>query len=74
MAVKMFHYLASDRYCFLALDEVQISLGLHYDLSLMQFVGNVSAKFGGASEAEKNTLLWHSCIMLYCKYYFAQTA
>ena len=34
-----------------------------YDLSLQQFVGNVSAELSGASEAEKNIL---SLPLMYC--------
>ena len=56
MAIKMSHYSTTDRYCCLALYEVQISQGLQYDISLKQFVGNVSAELSGASEAEKNIL------------------
>ena len=53
MAIKMPHYSAIDRYCCLVLDQVQISQGLQYHLSLKQFVGNVSAELSGAREAEK---------------------
>ena len=53
IATKMSHYSATNRHCCLVLDEVQISQGLQYDLSLQQFVGNVSAELSGASEAEK---------------------
>ena len=53
MAIKMSHYSATDRYCCLALDQVQLSQGLQYHLSLKQFVGNVSAELSGASKAEK---------------------
>ena len=49
--MKMSHYSATDRYCCLALDEVQICQGRQYDLSLKRFVGNVSAELSGASEA-----------------------
>ena len=56
MAIKMFHYSATDRYCCLALDEVQISQGLQYDLSLKQFVGNVSAELMVRVMQRKNIL------------------
>ena len=54
--MKMCHYSATDRYCCLALGEVKISQGLQYDLSLKQFVGNVSAELSGASKAKKKQL------------------
>ena len=38
--------------CCLALDLMQISQGLQHDLSLKQFVGNVSAELSHASETE----------------------
>ena len=53
MAIKISRYSTTDRYCCSALDEVQISQGLQYDLSLKQFVGNVSAELSSASEAKK---------------------
>ena len=53
MAIKMSHCSATDRYCSLAPEEVQISQGLPYDLSSKEFVGNVSAELIGASKAEK---------------------
>ena len=65
MAIERSHYLATDRYCCLALDEVQISQGLQYDLSLQQFVGNVSAELGGASEAEKKHTVSATHVLCY---------
>ena len=64
IVIKMCHYSTSDRYCCSALDEVQISQELLHDSSLKRFVGNVSAELSGTSEAEKNMLSYHSCIML----------
>ena len=65
MAIKMSQYSATDRYCCLMLDEVQISQGFQYALSLMQFVGNVSAELGGASEAEKKHAVPASHVLRY---------
>ena len=52
MAIKMSQYSATDRYCCFAY-KVHISQEFQYDLSLKQFVGNVSAELSDASEAEK---------------------
>ena len=65
MAIKMSQYSATDRYCCLVLDEVQISQGFQYDLSLKQFAGNVSAELRGSSEVEKKHAASASHVLCY---------
>ena len=61
----MSHYSATDNYCCLAQDKVRISQGLQYDLSLKQFVGNVSTDHSGASEPEKKHIVPATHVLSY---------